>query len=305
MEILSSTRKTAGAAAAVILAAVLVPSPASGAGPDRIRVVTTIYPILEFARAVAGERGEAVLLLPPGAEVHTWQPRAGDVLKLSSCDLLIRVGLGLEPWLDDLLGGLDSDSFRVLDLGRRLAGEAGLPGEDDDPHIWLDFGLDLRIVDAIRRELSAIVPESAGLFRANAEAYAARLEDLDRRFREGLASCARKTVIIAGHAAFGRLLSRYGLEQVPLYGLSPDAEPTPSRLAEIVRLARARGIRVVYTEAGEPVKLAAVLCREIGARTLSLNAGHNPSSADLGPDRGFVELMVENLERLRNGCQRD
>jgi zinc transport system substrate-binding protein len=272
----------------------------------KIRIVTTIYPVFEFARSIAGDRGEASLLLPPGAEVHTWQPRAGDVLRLASCDLFIYVGLHLEPWVGDLLRGLNRPRLRALEVGRDLESEEIAPGSGsgaEDPHVWLDFGLDLRIADRIRDALAGIDPAGTALFETNAEALKARLRDLDRLYRDGLARCRQRTVILAGHAAFGRLLARYGFEQVALYGFSPDAEPTPARIAEIVRLAKSKGIRVVFTEVGEPAKLAAALCREIGARTLPLNSCHNPPAESLGPGHGFFEIMKENLESLIDGCQ--
>src|SRR5512136_1054504 len=106
-------RPAARISAAFALCAAVLTLPAAAAERPKIRIVTTVYPLTEFARAVAGDRGEARLLLPPGAEVHTWQPRAGDVLGLSGCDLFIKVGLGLEPWLDGLLKGLTPASLRV------------------------------------------------------------------------------------------------------------------------------------------------------------------------------------------------
>ncbi len=268
--------------------------------------MTTVFPLLEFARAVAGDRGEASLLIPAGAEVHTWQPRAGDVLKLSSCDLFIYVGLHLEPWVDDVLGGLGRPRFRVLEIGRGLTPKtenADSGPAIEDPHIWLDFGLDLELIDRIRDVLTDMDPASASLFQENARAAKAGLEDLDRLYRRSLASCRQRTVILAGHAAFGRLLARYGFEQVSLYGFSPDAEPTPARMAEIVRLARTKNIGVVFREVGEPAKLAGALCREIGARMLLLNPGHNPSPADLRQGRGFLDIMKDNLRSLLDGCQ--
>ena len=294
---------TARVAAIVALLAALAPAPAAGAARTKIRIVTTVYPLMEFAQAVAGDRGEARLLLPAGAEVHTWQPRARDVFKLYSCDLFIYMGLGLEPWVDDILKGLTPAPFRVLEIGRSLSPAADDDAAPGDPHLWLDFGLDLRLVDRIRETLAEIAPDAASLFQSNAAAYKSRLENLDRCFREGLASCRQRTIILAGHAAFGRLLARFGLEQIPLYGLSPDAAPTPARLVEIVRLAKARNIRIVYTEVGEPAKLADALCREIGARTLPLHPGHNPSAKDLGPGRGFIEIMMDNLRSLLDGCR--
>jgi zinc transport system substrate-binding protein len=290
------------AASALALSAALVPVAAAGAEKAKIRIVATVYPFLEFAREVAGDRGEASLLIPPGSEVHTWQPRAGDVLKLSACDLFIHVGLGLEPWADGLLRGIAPASPRVLEMGRSLRSAPGAAGTAGDPHLWLDFGLDLELLERIGEALSEMEPASAPLFKANAAAYASRLEDLDRRFREGLASCRARTVVLAGHAAFGRLFARYGLEQVPLYGTSPDAEPSPARMTEVVKLIRAKGIRVVYTEVGEPAKLADALRREVGARTLPLHPGHNPSASDLAAGRGFIEIMLDNLRSLRDGC---
>jgi zinc transport system substrate-binding protein len=302
------TSKTPKAVLALGSALLLILSPAFGGEPGgkKIKIVTTVYPIMEFARAVAGGRGEASLLLPPGSEVHTWQPRAGDVLKLASCDLFIHIGLRLEPWVGDILRGLGRPRFRILELGRGLESEAQKTdtGRDGhDPHIWLDFGMDLDLVDRIGDALAEIDPSGAALFAENARGYKAKIEDLDRLFRESLASCRQRTVILAGHAAFGRLLARYGFEQVSLYGLSPDAEPTPARMVEIVRLAKARNIRVVFSEVGEPAKLAAALCREIGARTLPLNPGHNPSLEDLGRGRGFIDIMKDNLKSLLDGCQ--
>lgn len=292
-----------GVARGIALLLVVMPALGAATGPKRIRIVTTVYPIMEFARAVAGDRGEASLLLPPGSEVHTWQPRAGDVLRLSSCDLFIYVGLRLEPWVDDILRGLGHPSFRILEIGAGLPLATNLLVDPDDPHIWLDFGLDLDIVDRIRDVLADFEPSSASAFQENARDYKIKLEDLDRRFRTSLASCRQRTVILAGHAAFGRLLARYGLEQIPLYGLSPDAEPTPARMAEIVRVAKEKTIRVVFNESGEPAKLADALCREIGARTLPLHPGHNPSLKDLAGGRGFIDIMNDNLKSLLDGCQ--
>ncbi|MCX6577838.1 MAG: zinc ABC transporter substrate-binding protein, partial [Candidatus Aminicenantes bacterium] len=82
----------------------------------KIKIMTTVFPLLEFARAVAGERGEVSLLLPPGAEVHTWQPSFGDVRKLASLDAFIYIGSGLEPWAGDLLRGAGRPDLRLLEI---------------------------------------------------------------------------------------------------------------------------------------------------------------------------------------------
>lgn len=292
------------------LAAVLLTLAAWGPLAAKVRVVATVFPLGEFAAAVAGGRAEVKLLLPAGAGVHDWQPRPGDLARLAECDLLLFIGAGLEPWLPDLLRAMPDRGMRTLEAaaGLDLAG-AGEEGEDHggtghgplDPHVWLDFELDAGIVRRIAGELARIDPDGAPEFAANADSLVARLRALDAKFRDGLAACRGKTIVLAGHAAFGYLARRYGLEQMALYGLSPDARPRPKDLMRAVDLCRARGIRTVFHESSVPPDLSRTLAREIGGSVLALHAGHNPSRDQRARRAGFFELMEENLSSLREG----
>ncbi|MBE3130405.1 MAG: zinc ABC transporter substrate-binding protein, partial [Acidobacteria bacterium] len=189
--------------------------------------MATVFPLREFAAAVAGDRGEAELLLPPGAGVHTWQPRPGDIGRLAACDLLVYIGANLEPWLPGLLKALPGGKIRALEVtaGLRLLetaadderGHGEGAHEQLDPHVWLDFELDTRIVRKIADELSRIDPEGRPEFTENADKLTARLLALDVKFRDGLAACRGRDIVLAGHGAFGYLARRYGLVQTALY----------------------------------------------------------------------------------------
>lgn len=287
--------------------------PSDAADPGRgIRILTSVFPLKEFAAAIVGDRGEAALLLPPGAGVHTWQPRAGDLVRLAECDLLIYIGANLEPWLPGLLKGLADRRPETLEAsaGLELMRSGGAEGEagyhDDahgpfDPHIWLDPDMAAHIVNAIRGRLEALDPEGASDFQRNAATLEERLRDLDVRYREGLRSCSGKVVVLAGHAAFGYLASRYGLEQVALYGASPDSQPTPAELIEVVKKGRARGIRAVFTESSASPALAKSLARELGVRILVLNPGHNLTRAEIRAGVTFFDIMEANLRSLEDG----
>jgi zinc transport system substrate-binding protein len=282
------------------------------AAGDRIRILTSVFPLKEFAAAVAGDRGEVSLLLPPGAGVHTWQPRAGDLVRLSRCDLFVYVGANLEPWLPDLMRGLGGNPIRAfeasagLDLLQASPHHEGGDHDHDhhgafDPHVWLDFGLDAIIVDHLSERLSALDPVGAPTYASNARALKARLSELDERFRNRLASCPHRTFILAGHAAFGYMAKRYGLEQVALYGLSPDSQPTPSGLIEVVGIAAAKGIKTVFFETAASPDMARTLAREIGARTLVLNPGHNLTRTEIKNGVSFFDIMEGNLRSLEDG----
>ncbi len=279
------------------------PQSSDGVQNIKIKIIASVFPLMEFAGAVAGERGEVSLLLPPGAGVHTWQPRASDILRLSSADLFIYVGAGLEPWIPDLLKSISSKKLRILAVaeflplnGQQKDGKDGV-----DPHVWLDFELDRLIVNRIAGTLSGIDPAHASSYRAGATQYDENLKKLDEHYSMSLNHCRQKTILVGGHAAFGYLAKRYNLEQISLYGLSPDAEPTPSRLMDTIQWARDHNIKAVFIEANTSAKMAKVLAKEIQAELLVLNPGANLNKKEWNSGLTFFDIMEENLKNLKKG----
>jgi len=275
----------------------------------KVRVMATVLPLGEFAARIAGDRAEVSLLLPPGAGVHTWQPRPGDVVRLAKTDLLLYIGADLEPWLPGLLKALPGGRLRTFEAASGLQ-LLEARDEDDaqeagrgplDPHVWLDLEIDVLIVGKIAEELAVIDPGGTDEFKANAEALAGRLRRLDAVFREGLSGCPGRDIVLAGHGAFGYLARRYGLAQRALYGLSPDAQPKPRDLMEAVSFCRRNNVRTVFFENSVSPDLAKTLAREIDGRVLVLHAGHNLTRDQQDRKVGFFELMEENLKALRLG----
>jgi len=283
----------------------------------KIRIVASVFPLMEFAQAVCGERGEVRLLVPPGAEIHTWQPRPSDIVRLSSADLFIFIGSSMEPWLQDILDAVQNPNLRTLEASQGIPlikrdstgsehegeheDEHAHEAEGVDPHIWLDFQNDQIIIDKIAAALSGLDLEGTSIFRKNASVYKQRLRALDEKFRGTFQECTHKVFILGGHAAFGYMARRYGLRQISLYGLSPDSRPTPKKLIEIVELAKKYKIKVIFFESSVNDELARVLAREVGARTLVLNPGANLTKEELELGKTFFDIMEENLENFKDG----
>jgi zinc transport system substrate-binding protein len=280
-----------------------IPRFGEGAQNAKISIVTSVFPLLEFAAAVAGERGEVNLLLPPGAGVHTWQPRASDIARLLSADLFIYIGAGLEPWIPELLRSSSSKKLKILAVADFLPlEEKNEPGKGFvDPHVWLDFELDRMILDRIAETVSGIDPSHASSYRLGAAQYNQKLQELDERFSTSLGHCRQKTILLGGHAAFGYLARRFNLQQLSLYGLSPDAEPSPSRLMETIRWAREHNVKAVYMEANSSPKMARVLAKEVQAELLILNTGENLNRKEWASGLTFFDIMEENLKSLEKG----
>jgi len=284
--------------------------PAAG---GKIKIIATVFPLAEFARTIVGERGEVSLILPPGADVHSWQPRVSDIRKLETAALLIYIGQGLEPWLDSLLKGADTGHLVRIEAAAGLNLIAGHEDEhaleakpehdhgEFDPHVWLDFSQDEMIVESLTQAVSRLDPEGSEIFRRNAEALKGKLRALDASYRTTLENCRGRRFLIGGHAAFSYLARRYGLEQVAVYGRSPEAVPTPRETAALIGRAKREGVKTVFFEPGVGDKMARLIAVEIGADIRILYPGHNLSPEQVAQGTSFFRLMEENLESLKHG----
>jgi zinc transport system substrate-binding protein len=294
---------------AVILAVVFLMvgrTAAAGRSFSKVKVMATVFPLFEFATAVGGDLAEVDLLIPPGADVHSWQPRVSDIKKISGdLRLFLFIGPDLEPWAADLVKSVARPGLRILEASRGLdlirEEEPGEIHHGADPHVWLDFGQDLAILDRIATALAEIEPSGTAIFRSNAESYKAKLRALDQRYAEGLRECRGRRLLVGGHAAFGYLARRYGLVQTAVYSASPDAAATPRDMVRLVATAKSEGVKTVFYEPGVGDRLARVVAAEIGAEVRLLHPGHNllPSGSS-GPET-FLDLMDRNLEILRHG----
>ena len=262
-----------------------------GAGDARPRVVASFYPLAEVAGRVGGDDVEVADLTPPGTEPHDVELAADDVDRLLDADLVVFLGGGFQPAVEDVVATRDGPSVDVLDTG---AGDGG----SDDPHVWLDpTGLS-RIVAHVADAVVELVPGRATDVEGRAERYRAELADLDAELADGLDGCDRDLVVTA-HDAFGPLARRYGLRAEAITGLSPEAEPDPGRLADLADLVEREGVTTVFTEELVAPDVAEALAREAGVRTAVLDPVEGPSEG------GYLAAMRRNGEALGEalGCR--
>ncbi|MGH2734498.1 MAG: metal ABC transporter substrate-binding protein [Actinomycetota bacterium] len=272
---------------------------ADAGGSGGTRVVGSLYPLAWAAGEVAGGRAEVTNLAPPGVEPHDLELDPGQVRELAEADLVVYLGGGFQPGVEDVAGELDgSATLDVLEgrslLAARDAGEAG------DPHLWLDPTLMAEVATAIGERLADIDPASADLYEWNARELGERLDELDAKYRTGLGSCMRDELIVS-HEAFGYLTERYGLEQVGIAGLDPEAEPEPGRVAQVAELARERGVTTIFFERELSPEIAETIASEVGVNTAVLDPIEFP------PENGedYWSIMRANLAAIRRALDCD
>ena len=277
--------------------AVLALAGCAGNDPSSDRtVVAAFYPLAWAADHVATDDVEIVNLTPPGAEPHDLELSAGDVERLREAEVVLYLR-GFMPALDDAV----AEHENAVDL---LAGEQSVivsqgdeadDGARLDPHVWLD---PQRFAGIARRIATAL-----GDARA-ADELVAKLERLDQEYRTGLADCERRE-IVTSHAAFGYLAAAYGLEQIALTGISPEAEPSPRALEELVEEVREHDATTVFFETLVSPRLAETVARETGAETAALDPVEGLSEDALDEGQDYLSVMRENLSVLRDalGCR--
>jgi zinc transport system substrate-binding protein len=313
---LSSWLRLTRIASIIALAVSLVPVPTAGAqSGQRLSVIASFYPLQELAQRIGGERISVTNLVPPGAEPHDLELTPRDMERLRQANLLLFIGNGFQPGLEKGMQAVGSLSLLTIDATQGMQLLPGLAEEEQhasghghgadegtplDPHVWLDPLLMRDVAARVRDALIAIDPAGRDQFEANARALQAQYEDLDQAFRQGLQSCQRRQ-IVTSHAAFGYLARRYGLEQIPILGLAPDAEPSPARMQEIARFARSQNVKVIYFETLVDSRLSETIAREVGATTLVLNPIEGLTSDEQARGVGYLDLMRQNLANLRMG----
>ncbi len=263
-----------------------------------LTVVASLFPVAEFSRAIGGERVAVRLLLPPGIEAHAFEPAPSDIVSIGHADIFVYTSRLLEPWVQGILQGGTVRPGAVVDAG------AGIDmGTLSDPHYWLDFDNARIVVENILAALVARDPSSAGYYRGNAEAYIKKLAELDERYRRALATCERRVIVTGGHASYGYIAKRYGLQQAAAYGPSPDAEPSPQDLVRLTVILHKEGGGVVFHEELLDPRVARTIAAETGARLLLLHGAHNVSRDEQTQGATFLSLMEQNLEHLREGLR--
>lgn len=263
-------------------------------------VVASFYPLAFVADRLVGDVATIVNLTPPGVEPHDLEVSPEQAGVLEDAKLVLTMGQGLQPSVEDAARRRSSGVISLLDLLGVTNSVKDKRAEEkfdlrSDPHVWLDPQLMQNAVAEIATALAQVFPDSIDDINIRSTELGAELSEIDAAYVSGLAQCKGR-VIVTSHAAFGRLAQRYGLTQQAIVGVSPDAEPTADRLAVLADLVKAKNITTIFAEELVSPKIADALARETGMAVAVL------SPIESAPKQGdYVTAMTKNLTVLRAG----
>ena len=302
--------------------------PVSGLAEEagKIRVVTTIFPIYDWVREIAGDTGntEITLLLDSGVDLHSFQPSAQDILKVATCDLFIYVGGESDEWAEDALAEAVNPDMVVISLVEALGENAkaeeivegmedeeeeeeGEEGEEEEPeideHVWLSLRNAQVFTSAIADALAQKDPANADSYRANAEAYGAKLAALDAAYAEAVDSAAHKTLLFGDRFPFRYLTDDYGLTYYAAFaGCSAETEASFATVIFLAKKTDELQLPAVLTIEGKDHRIAETIIgstADKNRKLLTLNSMQGTTANDIEQGTTYLKIMEDNLAVLK------
>lgn len=281
---------------------------------DKIKVVTTFYPMYDFTKNVTQDLAEVSLLVPAGTEVHDFEPSAKDVAEIQEADVFIYNSEEMETWVPSVLDTIDMEQVFVIDASEGISlieneatdehdHEEEADHEEEhshaiDPHIWLDPVLAQKEVATIKEGLISVDSENQENYEANTVTYNQKLEALNQEYKDAFEDAKNRT-FITQHAAFAYLAQQYDLTQISIAGLSSEEEPSPAKLAELSEIVNEENINYIYFEDNASSKIAETLANEVGVELALLSPLEGVSQEDQDNGVDYIEVMKRNLESLK------
>ncbi len=281
----------------------------------KINILTTIFPLYDFAKQIGGEYVNVKSFIPAGVDPHHYEPSAKEMIELNNANLFIYNGAGYELWVDKAVQNLNQEETKVVNASLGLELLSGNHDHDDehateeeeehdhehgdfDPHVWLDPMKAKQQAALILDALIELAPEHKAAFQSNYDRLATELDQLDADYKTAFAKVTKKKVVVA-HQAFSYLAHRYGFEQIAVAGLSTSNEPSQKEILKLIDVLRENDLKYVAYDSIVESKVAQTVQREANAEAITLNTIENATKPQLAAGVTYVQFMKENLAVLK------
>lgn len=288
---------------------------------NRISIVSTIFPGYDFAKQIAGEKANVELLLPPGAESHSYEPSPQDIIKIQNADLFIYVGGESDEWVEKILDSMDTkiNVIKMMDVVDVYEEELveGMQEEHDhntedhdhdaeeheheyDEHVWTSIKNSIKIVDAIGDKLENIDSTNKEYYSKNKNDYEEKLSTLDTKFTDLFNNANSKTLIFGDRFPFRYFVEDYKLNYYAAFpGCSSETEPSTATVAFLIDKVKEESINTIFYIEFSNHNIADTIAESTNAKTAMLHSCHNVSLEDIENNASYYSIMENNYNTLK------
>lgn len=274
---------------------------------DQLTIYTTIFPLEDFTKKIGGKFVNVKSIYPAGVDTHEFEPTSKQIVKIANSDLFIYNGAGMEPFAEKIEATLKDNDVAILEASKNieLIKSHEVDHDEDhegnhhdmDPHVWLDPTRAKIEAENIKNELIKQMPKNKEYFESNYLQLEEKFDELDKELKYLILHSERKDIVVS-HAAYGYWEYEYGIEQIPITGLSPSVEPSQKQLKEIVDFVKEHNVKYILFETFATPKVASVVKNETNTEILRLNHLGTVSEEDIKAKKDYFDLMQENIDTL-------
>ena len=300
--------------------AIVIASVFSGCGQKEnqasgVKIVSTIFPQYDFARAITGDKGSLKMLIPPGGEAHTYEPTPQDIISIQEADVFLYIGGESDAWVDNILDSVDTSKTKVVKLidcvdtlqEETIEGmqEEKHSDEDDnepetDEHIWTSPKNAIKMVNAISDAICQADSQNDKYYKENTKNYVSKLEELDKSFSEIVKNGKRNEIIFGDRFPLVYFTKEYGLKYYAAFpGCASETEPSASTIAFLTDKVKEDKIPVVFKIELSSSAVADTIAGETGAKVLTFYSCHNLSKDQFNNGETYLSMMTDNLAVLK------
>jgi zinc transport system substrate-binding protein len=274
---------------------------------EKINIYTSIYPLNFIVDEIGGDKVNAINVIPPGTDPHDFEPSLKLVADITEgADLFIYNGAGLEPWAERATENMEGNVIEAADFVELLSideeDDHAEEDEDDhgdkDPHIWLSLKNVDMIAKVVEQKLIEIDAVNEVYYSENYEKLSIKLMELDEKYKRELSERKSDTFLVS-HSAFKYLAKEYSLNQLSVSGVSPNAEPSPRTLSDLIDISNREQLDYIFFETLASPRSVEMLSKEANLEPLLLHTIEGLTEENIEKDDDYISLMEENLENLK------
>jgi len=271
---------------------------------SKIQVAVSFYPLYYFSQKIGGDKANVFNITPIDANPYSYQPTNQEIIKIENSNLIILNGLGLETWSDNIQNLAESKNKIFIFASGDLSENQVLENNNDgiDPHIWLSPMMAKQMVTQILNGFLQADSKNSNYYKSNAEKLKLELDKLDSEYRNGLANCQNKNIIVSC-SAFNYLVKDYGLSQVLMSGLYVNEKLTEQQLNNIVEFSKEQNIKYVFIESLPNFEWQKNIEEKTGIKFLLLNSIEKLTKEEIGRGENYFTEMRKNLVNLKTALQ--
>lgn len=303
-----------------IVPAIVIASVFSGCGQKEnqvsgVKIVSTIFPQYDFARAITGDKGSLKMLIPPGGEAHTYEPTPQDIISIQEADVFLYIGGESDAWVDNILDSVNTSKTKVVRLidyvdtlqeetaegmqEEKHSDEAGDEPETDE-HIWTSPKNAVKMVNAISDAICRADSQNDKYYKENTQSYVSKLDELDKSFSEIVKNGKRNEIIFGDRFPLIYFTKEYGLKYYAAFpGCASETEPSASTIAFLTDKVKEDKIPVVFKIELSSSAVADTIAGETGAEVLTFYSCHNLSKEQFNNGETYLSMMTDNLTALK------